>query len=735
MLQLMRRTRGRIQGNVSFRKARSGSRGWLTSYCYIDTQSSALLFEVTTQTTDPSFEILVPDLRACQVCAVFDDHLHVSVLEVVYMAGNLQEFLRLRPDRQTYFNSWYAALLCWQSCQPGQKISDATPDEDSPAQPMLHPFVSDERPRTLVKNQRTNAPLRTERAMLLTEGSPDFSNLEYPSNTTATEVFCVLRGTGEFSVHALNSRRTLATFQLRSLPRTAIQRLNKTVFGLARTMAIYPQYTSSPTACSSVRPLYLSFNFTDSFEVVYILLKAFALPELHLLQPTPAADQLTSKRTSLMAPLNRKRNQFFRLDHHLNARIDKVRLLNELAAPPSSSDKERPFQQAQPEDALEFSEYYIELLVDEQIKAKTTVRASTKSGLFWAESFDVFDLPGVISSVSFRLKRRQIQESGSSESSETASIMTSKTGLFVRTVHSALDTTEGVAELNLNELMPSKDMALECNFIAPTGVTVGELTVKLRHEEHLMLTEENYDPLLTMLMGFENNVTREIFDRTPLRPGDLANCLLNIFQASGAAEIWLRHLVYDEIYKKNRDNCNGSDNPIDGTKSSKNSGTQASTRTNEALLLFRSNTLLTRALDSYMRRLGQGYLETTLRIKLQDIMDEDLDCEVDPSRLGRESDHEANWQRLMNITKEVWSFIRHSAFQCPKELRKIFRTIRDMATDRFGDVMPSKAYTSVSSFLFLRFFCAAIMGPKMFGLLKGELSNTKSHFYSLRLED
>lgn len=717
MLQLMRRNRGRIQGNVSFRNERSRSGDWLSAYCYVDTESSSLLFELTTQTTDPSFETLIPDLRACQVCAVFDDSIRTSVLEIVYFQNDLLETLQIRPERQTYFNSWYAALLCWQACQPNQNIT-RTADHTPQASHILRPFVSDERPRPLGKNERTNAPLRTERALLLTEGSPDFSNLEFPSNTTATEVFCVLRGTGEFSIHGIQDRRTLATVQLRALPRSAIQRLTKNVFGLARTLALYPQYATSQAACSSVRPIYLSFNFTDTFEVFFVLLRAFALPELHLVKPAPDHSPVASKRKSLTRSVSQDKARLFRLDHFFNVQIHRATLTSGLSRP--GPEKYDTFHHDSPGDGSESSEYYVELLVDEQIKAKTTVRACVKSGLFWAENFDLFDLPSVVSSLSFRLKRRYIQGTGKAEMSDTASIMTSKTGMYVRTVHSALDTVEGIAEVDLDDLSLSKDKDLECEFLDSTSSAVGTLSVKLRREEHLVLAEEEYDHLTNLLLNFEKGVTWQIFDRTPLRPSDLANCLLNIFQATGTAETWLRSLIRDEVYDTSRHRRNPSSGRVDAAFLAKESETSASTRTNDALLLFRGNTLLTRALDSYMRRLGQSYLETTLRIKVQDIMDEDLDCEVDPSRLAPDSDHESNWQRLMSITKEMWSFIRHSAFQCPKELRRIFRFIRDMAADRFGDVMPSKVYTSVSSFLFLRFFCAAMLSPKMFGLLKGK---------------
>ncbi|KAI9870427.1 MAG: hypothetical protein M1823_008746, partial [Watsoniomyces obsoletus] len=54
--------------------------------------------------------------------------------------------------------------------------------------------------------------------------------------------------------------------------------------------------------------------------------------------------------------------------------------------------------------------------------------------------------------------------------------------------------------------------------------------------------------------------------------------------------------------------------------------------TMEANLLFRGNSLITRALDAHMRRLGRDYLEATLGVRLRKICERDFDCEVDPGK-------------------------------------------------------------------------------------------------------
>ena len=131
-----------------------------------------------------------------------------------------------------------------------------------------------------------------------------------------------------------------------------------------------------------------------------------------------------------------------------------------------------------------------------------------------------------------------------------------------------------------------------------------------------------------------------------------------------------------------------------------------------------------------MRRLGKEYLEETLSEKMRDIEQSDPDCEVDPHRVESPDDLQRNWRNLIALTENLWQAIATSAPRCPPELRIIMRRIRDCAEDRYGDFLRTVTYSSVSGFLFLRFFCPAVLNPRLFGLLKGEIfCNTWSRYY------
>jgi hypothetical protein len=73
---------------------------------------------------------------------------------------------------------------------------------------------------------------------------------------------------------------------------------------------------------------------------------------------------------------------------------------------------------------------------------------------------------------------------------------------------------------------------------------------------------------------------------------------------------------------------------------------------------------------------------------------------------------------LISLTTDIWESIAGSANRCPPEIRQILKYIRAVAEDRYGDFLRTVAYTSVSGFLFLRFFCPALLNPKLFGILR-----------------
>ena len=138
----------------------------------------------------------------------------------------------------------------------------------------------------------------------------------------------------------------------------------------------------------------------------------------------------------------------------------------------------------------------------------------------------------------------------------------------------------------------------------------------------------------------------------------------------------------------------------------------------DANVLFRGNSLLTKTLDIFMRRTEPEYLEDTVGDIIRRIVNEEIKCEVDPSKLHAGDDLRENWRVLNSLTREIWTAIHESAANCPPRFKAIFHHIRSRIIARYGDSFSGLRFTSVSRFLFLRYFCLAVLNPKMFSIVR-----------------
>ncbi|KAI8911358.1 hypothetical protein DFJ77DRAFT_512364 [Powellomyces hirtus] len=134
-------------------------------------------------------------------------------------------------------------------------------------------------------------------------------------------------------------------------------------------------------------------------------------------------------------------------------------------------------------------------------------------------------------------------------------------------------------------------------------------------------------------------------------------------------------------------------------------------------IMFRGNSIATKVLDQYMKMVGEGYLHGTLQSLIRGVYTSKDSCEVDPARLpqGKETEMlKRNWKRLLNHATIFWEAIQRSADKCPPELVAVFADMIRTAEARFDTQVK---YAAVSGFIFLRFFCPAILSPKLFGIM------------------
>lgn len=372
-----------------------------------------------------------------------------------------------------------------------------------------------------------------------------------------------------------------------------------------------------------------------------------------------------------------------------------------------------------PEPDLSIGDYFAEVLLDGELRAKTNVKAGTRNP-FWREDCEFQDLPSHTPKLTVILKRLQRPDPA------TYGWLSSST---INNLEKVSEVICGTIEVPVEKLERGKDNETWWPILDDQEEQIGELFLKIRREEIVVLLSKEYQEISELLHRFSNGLTIQIAQSAPSHLKPLSETLMNIFQVSGHGGDWLMALVEDEIDGLGKENNTvrrvrwsrriGSNESFNSTSDrEQNVRDIGKSLQGEANLLFRGNSILTQALDSNMRRLGKDYLSEVLSERIAEINALDSDCEVDPSRIAPGEDVNKNWAVLISLTTNVWKGIAGSASQCPPELRHILKYIRAVAEDRYGAFLRTVAYTSVSGFLFLRFFCPALLNPKLFGLLR-----------------
>ncbi|KAJ6183204.1 hypothetical protein N7485_001846 [Penicillium canescens] len=729
ILQLMKTTCGRMHGILSFRTASTTS--WTSGYCAINVATGSLIYQAK---GEPALaKTLIPDLRGCRVRTLFDPELQTTYLSVHTFTSGLG--IQLRPHVNETFDSWLAALLCWQPIRPKGVQNKMT----KPQEVVIGDRRIPERRRNSESAAQRDATIIKVGKMLLWDKPSASGAMPVSGRRVSTyrqsralssswqKVSCTLQENGFFKLYTETDVSLLACVQLSQLSRCAIQQLNPSVLDDEFCIAIYPQYAAHPVPDSNVRPIYLALESRVLFEVWFVLLRAFTIPELYGPASKTEDPNKTPEADATVTPVLK---DMFRIERFLNLKIVEAKLFRAKEDTPRSRKASRSHGHGQQTPTSKVSDYYTEVLLDGEIRGKTAVKYRTMNP-FWREDFLFSDLPPVLSQASILVKTLNPTQKDwtlIAHGTYTSNQDVNAVNMLDEIEISANDAIFGRVDMRLEELDAGVDTEKWWPILDDQDQAVGEMFMRARMEETVVLMSDEYAPMSELLHSFTNGLTINMAQVMSSELTHLAEMLLNIYQVSGSTVEWISALVEDEIdgvHKESTTNRLRYTTRIH-SNNSQESGQEREvlvrdmgrTATVEANLLFRGNSLLTKALDLHMRRLGKQYLDDTIAERLRDIDESDPECEVDPSRVPRHEDLERNWRNLTALTTSVWKSIAGSASRCPPELRRIFRHVRACADDRYGDFLRSVTYSSVSGFLFLRFFCPAILNPKLFGLLK-----------------
>ena len=211
------------------------------------------------------------------------------------------------------------------------------------------------------------------------------------------------------------------------------------------------------------------------------------------------------------------------------------------------------------------------------------------------------------------------------------------------------------------------------------------------------LDEKNkYDKLADLLLEPELRLLSAISDSCQITEADeLSQVLVRFYHYRDRVMLLLRAAIREETYK-----------------------------TDTASTLFRRNSLATKLIVHFSREMGKQYIKDTIGSILRTLLAVKDSFEVDPAKLGIEDEEEAkkvsatNLERVRLLSQQFLDAIVDSLPNCPQPLCDICRFLTDVVGEKF----PGKEHMAVCGFIFLRFFCPAVVAPEGFGLVTGTFS-------------